>query len=178
MAKKRKASSNMQEVQNAAKTLFANIRFMSPDCPLRTIVMTSSVPSEGKSTTSIELAKAIATSGKKTLLVEADMRRRSLANALGVRARAGVYSVLTAHGGVFAACEQHGEAADVVAVLLHALLVDGLAACPPTRRWPTAPESTAPLGRGGSPRHRWPCSPLSRIAFSQRIPARFAFFRS
>lgn len=33
MAKKRKASSNMQEVQNAAKTLFANIRFMSPDCP-------------------------------------------------------------------------------------------------------------------------------------------------
>lgn len=30
MAKKRKASSNMQEVQNAAKTLFANIRFMSP----------------------------------------------------------------------------------------------------------------------------------------------------
>lgn len=51
MAKKRKASSNMQEVQNAAKTLFANIRFMSPDCPLRTIVMTSSVPGEGKSTT-------------------------------------------------------------------------------------------------------------------------------
>ena len=95
MAKKRKASSNMQEVQNAAKTLFANIRFMSPDCPLRTIVITSSVPDEGKSTTSIELAKAIATSGKKTLLVEADMRRRSLANALGVRAQAGVYSVLT-----------------------------------------------------------------------------------
>lgn len=95
MAKKRKASSNMQEVQNAAKTLFANIRFMSPDCPLRTIVMTSSVPNEGKSITSIELAKAIATSGKKTLLVEADMRRRSLANALGVRAQAGVYSVLT-----------------------------------------------------------------------------------
>lgn len=95
MAKKRKASSNMQEVQNAAKTLFANIRFMSPDCPLRTIVMTSSVPNEGKSITSIELAKAIATSGKKTLLVEADMRRRTLANALGVRAQAGVYSVLT-----------------------------------------------------------------------------------
>ena len=65
MAKKRKASSNMQEVQNAAKTLFANIRFMSPDCPLRTIVMTSSVTNEGKSITSIELAKAIATSGKK-----------------------------------------------------------------------------------------------------------------
>lgn len=95
MAKKKKSSSNALEVQNAAKTLFANIRFMSPDCPIRTIVMTSSVPNEGKTTTSIELAKAIATSGKRTLLVEADMRRRSLANSLGVRAQAGVYSVLT-----------------------------------------------------------------------------------
>ena len=37
-----------------------------------------------------------------------------------------------AHGGALAACEQRGEAADVVPVLLHALLVDGLAARPPT----------------------------------------------
>ena len=95
MAKKKKSSSNTQEVQNAAKTLFANIRFMSPDAPLKTIVLTSSVPNEGKSSTSVELAKAVATSGKRTLLVEGDMRRRALANMLGVRASAGVYSVLT-----------------------------------------------------------------------------------
>ncbi len=95
MAKKKKSSSNTQEVQNAAKTLFANIRFMSPDAPLKSIVLTSSVPNEGKTTTSVELARAIATSGKRTLLVEGDMRRRSLANILGVRATAGVYSVLT-----------------------------------------------------------------------------------
>ena len=49
MAKKKKQASNMLEVQNAAKTLFANIRFMSPDNPIRSIVMTSSVPNEGKS---------------------------------------------------------------------------------------------------------------------------------
>ena len=47
MAKKKKQASNMLEVQNAAKTLFANIRFMSPDNPIRSIVMTSSVPNEG-----------------------------------------------------------------------------------------------------------------------------------
>lgn len=93
--KKKKASSNALEVQNAAKTLFANIRFMSPDAPLKSIAMTSAVPNEGKSTTAVELAKAIATSGKRTLLVEADMRRRSLANMLGARAQAGVYSVIT-----------------------------------------------------------------------------------
>lgn len=95
MAKKKKSASNALEVQNAAKTLFANIRFMSPDNPIRTMVMTSSVPNEGKSTCSVELARAIATSGKTVLLVEADMRRRTLADALNVRPPAGVYSVLT-----------------------------------------------------------------------------------
>ena len=79
MAKKKKQASNMLEVQNAAKTLFANIRFMSPDNPIRSIVMTSSVPNEGKS----------------VLLVEADMRRRTLASLLNVRPAAGVYAVLT-----------------------------------------------------------------------------------
>lgn len=95
MAKKKNTGSNTLEVQNAAKTLFANIRFMSPDDPIRSIVMTSSVPNEGKSTCSYELAKAIATSGKTVLLVEADMRRRTMASLLGVHAAAGVYSVLT-----------------------------------------------------------------------------------
>ena len=95
MAKKKKQASNMLEVQNAAKTLFANIRFMSPDNPIRSIVMTSSVPNEGKSTCSVELARAIATSGKTVLLVEADMRHRTLASLLNVRPAAGVYAVLT-----------------------------------------------------------------------------------
>lgn len=95
MAKKKKQSSNQLEIQNAAKTLFANIRFMSPDEPIRSIVMTSSVPNEGKSTCSVELCRAIATSGKTVLLVEADMRRRTLAGMLNVRPAAGVYSVLT-----------------------------------------------------------------------------------
>ena len=95
MAKKKKQSSNMLEVQNAAKTLFANIRFMSPDSPIRSLVLTSSVPNEGKSTCSVELCRAIATSGKTVLLVEADMRRRTLAGLLNVRPAAGIYSVLT-----------------------------------------------------------------------------------
>ncbi len=95
MAKKKKQSSNRLEVQNAAKTLYANIRFMSPDEPIRSLVITSTVPNEGKSTVSIELARAIATSGKRVLLVEADMRRRTLADALNLRPRVGLYAVLT-----------------------------------------------------------------------------------
>lgn len=65
------------------------------DDPIRTITVTSSIPNEGKSTVSINLAQAIATSGKSVLLVEADMRRRSLSDMLGVRSRGGLYAVLS-----------------------------------------------------------------------------------
>ena len=81
-------------VQNAAKTLLANIRFASVDTPVHSLVVTSSVPNEGKSTVCVNLAEAIATSGKSVLLVECDMRRRSLADLLGVHARTGIYGVL------------------------------------------------------------------------------------
>lgn len=92
--KKKKAASNTFEIQNAAKTMLANIRFASVDSPMQSIVITSSVPNEGKTTTTIELAKAIASSGNSVLLVEADMRRRSAASALGVRASHGAYAVM------------------------------------------------------------------------------------
>lgn len=92
---KNKQAANKQVVQNAAKTLLANIRFASVDNPIRTITVTSSVPNEGKSTVAINLAQAIATSGRSVLLVECDMRRRSLSEMLGVRSRGGVYAVLS-----------------------------------------------------------------------------------
>lgn len=94
MAKKRNVV-DQSVVQNAAKTLLANIRFSNVDEPICSIVMTSSVPNEGKSTVSVNLAEAIASSGKRCLIVECDMRKRSLYRHLGVRPSAGIYSVLT-----------------------------------------------------------------------------------
>ena len=95
LKKKTKASSNTLEVQNAVKTMFANIRFASVDNPIQSIVVTSSVPNEGKTTSTIELAKSIAASGSTVLLVEADMRRRSVAAALGVHVTYGAYAVMS-----------------------------------------------------------------------------------
>ena len=95
MPRKKKASSDALVVQNAAKTLLANIRFASVDRPVKSIVLTSSVPNEGKTTEAYNLAQAIATSGKRTLIVECDMRRRSLADMVGARARHGIYAVLS-----------------------------------------------------------------------------------
>ena len=67
---------------------------MSVDDPIRSIVITSSIPNEGKSTVAVNLATAIATSGMRVLLVESDMRNRTLAGMLNVRAQCGLYSLL------------------------------------------------------------------------------------
>lgn len=95
MARKSRGRSEAQaSIQNAVKTLLANIRFASVDDPISTIVVTSSIPNEGKSTVSINLAQAIATSGRTCLLVETDMRRRTLAGRMNVHPQHGLYSVL------------------------------------------------------------------------------------
>ena len=95
MAKKNSYEGVDRTMQNAAQTLLANIRFASVDDPVRSIVMTSSIPNEGKTTISIELAKAMAKGGRTVLLVECDMRRRSLAAELNVHPQNGLYAVLS-----------------------------------------------------------------------------------
>ena len=82
-------------MQNAVKTLATNIRFASVDDPVRTIAVTSSIPNEGKSTIATNLAQALASGGKTVLLIECDMRRRSLGGMLGVHPRNGIYAVLS-----------------------------------------------------------------------------------
>ena len=57
------------------RTLRTNIEFSSIDEPIQTIVITSSIPGEGKSLTSANLAIVYAQQGKKVLLVDADMRK-------------------------------------------------------------------------------------------------------
>ncbi|MEN1925784.1 GumC family protein [Luteimonas qiangzhengi] len=60
----------------------------------RTLLITSAGPSEGKSTTAITLARNFAQLGKRVLLVEADLRNPSLHRVLGMRAEAGLSSLL------------------------------------------------------------------------------------
>ena len=95
MAKKNSYEGVDRTMQNAAQTLLANIRFASVDDPVRSIVVTSSIPNEGKTTISIELAKAMAKGGRTVLLVECDMRRRSLAAELNAHPQNGLYAVLS-----------------------------------------------------------------------------------
>ena len=59
----------------AYRMLQANLKFLSSDQELKVVVVTSSVPKEGKSTVSANLAATMAQQGRKVLLVDADMHR-------------------------------------------------------------------------------------------------------
>lgn len=84
-----------EAMRNAANTLLANIEFSSVDEPIRTVAVTSSVPNEGKSTIALSLAIAAGTVGKDVLLVEGDLRRRSLRATLGAHPQHGLHAALT-----------------------------------------------------------------------------------
>jgi capsular exopolysaccharide synthesis family protein len=62
-------------IAEAYRTLRANVEFSSVDAPVRTLLVTSAVPGEGKSVTACNLAVAFAQSGRRVLLVDADLRR-------------------------------------------------------------------------------------------------------
>lgn len=82
-------------VQHSASTLLANIRFSSIDSPVQTISFTSSVPNEGKTTIAFATAVAVGKSGQKCLVVEGDMRRRSLRALFNVKPRYGIHALIT-----------------------------------------------------------------------------------
>ena len=109
MARSKKKTGDTLAFNNAAKTLLANIRFASVDTPIKSITVTSSIPNEGKSTIALNLAQAIATSGKSVLLVECDMRHRTLANLLGLRHSGGLYAVLSDQMSVDEAVVETGQ---------------------------------------------------------------------
>lgn len=78
----------------AYRTLRSNIQFSNYENNLKTIVVTSSVPGEGKSTTSLNLAVAFAQLGKKVLLIDADMRKPSIHKRLELSNLTGLSTIL------------------------------------------------------------------------------------
>jgi Mrp family chromosome partitioning ATPase len=80
--------------QEAYRMLRVALGVRSSSAASRSVMVTGSMHSEGKSTTAINLAAAIAAAGRRVILVEADLQRPSLAAALGVDAPQGVAEVL------------------------------------------------------------------------------------
>ena len=78
----------------AYRTLRTNITFANPDKPVHTLLVTSTSPDDGKSTTIANLAITFAASGSPTVLVDADLRRPHLHTIFGVSNEAGLTTMV------------------------------------------------------------------------------------
>jgi capsular exopolysaccharide synthesis family protein len=78
----------------AFRTLRTNLQFVGIDGKTRTLVVTSSVPGEGKTTTAANLAIVLAESGSSVLLLDADLRAPRVATYLGIEGSVGLTDVL------------------------------------------------------------------------------------
>jgi len=78
----------------AARSLCTNILFLSPDRPIRTLLVTSALPSEGKTTVAVSLAIALAQTGRRTCLVDCDLRRSRIHKIFKFGSQRGVTTAL------------------------------------------------------------------------------------
>ena len=76
------------------RAIRTNLQFLDVDNPPKVIVVASSVPGEGKSTLAVNLATALAQSGSRVVLVEADLRRPRVTRYMGLIGGAGLTNVL------------------------------------------------------------------------------------
>ncbi|KFF58429.1 chromosome partitioning protein [Cryobacterium sp. MLB-32] len=76
------------------RTLRTNLQFLDVGRTERAFVVTSSIEAEGKSTTGANLAIALADSGSRVLLVDADLRRPKIADYMGIEGAVGLTDVL------------------------------------------------------------------------------------
>jgi len=82
-------------VRESLRALRTNLQFMDVDHPPRTIVVTSALPGEGKSTVATNLAMTLAAAGAHVVLVDGDLRRPTVASTLGLVSGAGLTDVLS-----------------------------------------------------------------------------------
>ena len=86
--------SRRSHVVEAYRGVRAGIEFTSPDKPIRCVVVTSTMPGEGKTLTGINLSVVMAEMGRSTVLIDADMRRPMLHKVFDKPREPGLTNVL------------------------------------------------------------------------------------
>lgn len=91
----------------AFRLLRTNLQFLDLDSPPRSIVITSSVSGEGKTTASTNLAVALAQAGRRVLLVDGDLRRPRVAQVMGLEGSVGLTTVLVGRSKLEESVQRH-----------------------------------------------------------------------
>ena len=84
-------------VSETFRTLRTNIQFMNSNRRLRSLLVTSTMPGEGKSWVASNLAVTFAQAGKRVALIDADMRKGRLYSIFGVEPRPGLSNYLSGY---------------------------------------------------------------------------------
>ena len=99
----------------AVRNLRTAIQLSDMDMAPKSIMVASSVPGEGKTTTAIALAQSWASSGKKVLLLDCDLRRGSIRTELKIETKSGLIAVLSGNAPFEEAVSHHeGTGIDVL----------------------------------------------------------------
>ncbi|MFL6171402.1 MAG: polysaccharide biosynthesis tyrosine autokinase [Marmoricola sp.] len=93
----------------AFRLLRTNLQFLDLDARPRALVITSAVPSEGKTSTATNLAIALAQTGLRVLLVDGDLRRPKVASVLGLERSVGMTTVLVGRSELQDSIQKHTD---------------------------------------------------------------------
>ncbi|WP_421729255.1 GumC family protein [Brevundimonas sp.] len=85
----------LSSFSEAVRALRASILYSRIGHEIKVITMTSALPAEGKTTTSVSLARVAAQSGARVVIVDCDLRRRNVNRLLGIEPERGLLEVLT-----------------------------------------------------------------------------------
>ncbi|MFW0110881.1 polysaccharide biosynthesis tyrosine autokinase [Rothia sp. CCM 9416] len=80
--------------QEAIRQMRTNLRFVNIDNPPHSLIVTSAEPGEGKSTVSTSLARALSDAGEPVIIIDADLRRPTIAKKFKIDSKVGLTQVL------------------------------------------------------------------------------------
>lgn len=82
------------------RSIRTNLMFLSPDSPIRTLVITSPSPQEGKTTTAVSMGITMAQAGARVLIVDTDMRRPRLHHSFAMSNDVGVSNLIVGNSSI------------------------------------------------------------------------------
>ena len=102
-------SKGVNRTAESYRQLRTNLQFLNVDDPPRVIMVSSAVPSEGKTTVAVNLAITLADARLSVTLVEGDLRRPRVTRYMGLIGGAGLTNILSGSGGIDDVVQSYGE---------------------------------------------------------------------